>query len=402
MLINKTLYFDSGVLPSFSNFCHHQITYANINLKLNLPRSYKRKVWHFKNARSDLIERSIKLFDWEDAEALKECLDMCCNLIEPAKLDCYKNIAEKLNNPETAPKTYWSLLNRLLGRVKVPSNPPLLANGTFVSNFKEKAELFNNFFSKQCTILSNGSHLPNFAFKIDKRINNVVFTSEDISKIIKGLNPNKAHGHDEISIRMIQLCGDSIILPLKIIFENALRTGCFPDSWKKGNIIPVHKKSSKQDVSNYRPISLLPIFGKIFEKIIYNNLYSYLLQNKILNNSQSGFRTGDSCVNQLIAITHEIYKDFAGNPSLETRGVFLDISKAFDKVWHEGLLFKLKQYGVEGSMYGIIKNYLNNRYQRVLLNGTQSSWIKISAGVPQGSVLGPLLFYYTLMTCPTT
>ena len=131
---------------------------------------------------------------------------------------------------------------------------------------------------------------------------------------------------------MIKMCGDSIALPLMIIFNTALNTGIFPDLWKKGNIVPVHKKDSNHLVKNYRPISLLPIFGKIFEKLIFNSLLDYLHRNDILSKNQSGFRSGDSCVSQLISITHEIYKAFDGNPSLETRGIFLDISKAFDKV----------------------------------------------------------------------
>ena len=135
------------------------------------------------------------------------------------------------------------------------------------------------------------------------------------------------------------MCGDSNILPLKLIFESAIKSGHFPDCWKKGNIIPIHKKESKYLVKNYRPISLLPIFGKIFEKIIYNNLFEYFQENKFISDNQSGFRSGDSCISQLLVITHEIYKTFDGNPSLETRGVFLDIYKAFDNVWHKGLLF---------------------------------------------------------------
>ena len=136
----------------------------------------------------------------------------------------------------------------------------------------------------------------------------------------------------------------------------------------------------------------MPICGKIFERIIYNSLYNYFEKNKIFNANQSGFRIGDSCINQLISITHNIYKALDANPSLEVRGVFLDISKAFDKVWHEGLIFKLKANGVEGKLLNLIKNFLSERYQRVVLNGQHSEWEKINARVPQGSILGPLLF----------
>ena len=124
------------------------------------------------------------------------------------------------------------------------------------------------------------------------------------------------------------------------------------------NIISIHKKSYKQLITNYQPISLLPIWGKVFEKIIFNLLFLYLNNNNLLNSNQSGFRTGNSCVNQLISITHDIYKAFDANPSLELRGVFLDLSKAFDKVWHDALLYKLRRMGICGEYLGLTDSFL--------------------------------------------
>ena len=168
------------------------------------------------------------------------------------------------------------------------------------------------------------------------------FDQGDITSIIRNLNPNKAHGHDGISIRMVQLSCASIVKPLYLIFRHCIETSTFPLEWKKANVVPIHKKGDKCNISNYHPISVLPICGKLFEKLIYHDLHKYLSINNILNSNQSGFRTGDSCANQIIEITHEILKSFDSNPTLEIRGVFLDISKAFDKVWHDGLVFKLK------------------------------------------------------------
>ena len=130
----------------------------------------------------------------------------------------------------------------------------------------------------------------------------------------------------------------------------------------------------------------------MFERIIFNNVYRYLDEHNLLNPNQSGFRPKDSCVYQLLEITHNIFSSFDCNPTLETRAAFLDISKGFDKVWHESLIFKLQSMGISGNLLNLMNSFLSERYQRVLLNGKSSEWATIKAGVPQGSILGPLLF----------
>ena len=165
-----------------------------------------------------------------------------------------------------------------------------------------------------------------------------------------------------ISIRILKICGKSICKPLELIFKTCLRNGRFPLEWNKANVVPIHKKGDKQTIKNYRPVSLLPTCGKIFEPLLYDTMFDFFSKNNLLSPNQSGFRLGDSCINQLLSINHE-------------------------EIWHDGLIFKLSQNGICDEMVNTLVDFLSDRKQRVVLNGQCSSWADIHAGVSQVSIL---------------
>ena len=159
---------------------------------------------------------------------------------------------------------------------------------------------------------------------------------------------------------------------------------------EKANIVIIHKEGDKQCLKNYRPFSLLPVGGKILERLIFNEMFRFFIANNLISSNQSGFKPGDACINQLLSITREICKSF--DNGFKLRGVFLDITKAFDKVWREGIIFKLKQNGISGKLLSVLSDFLKDRKQRVTLNGQVYLWTGVNAGVPQVSILGHLLF----------
>ena len=249
--------------------------------------------------------------------------------------------------------------------------PPILNEGTFPLNCIDEAKLFNEHFSNKCKLILNNSSLPVFEYITDKRIESVSIKDEDILFLIRKLNPNKAAGSDGISGQMLLIADSFAVLPLRL-FHNILETSLYPNMWKLANVTPFFKKDDKQLVKNNQPISLHPICGNLFKKMILTSLYSYLNNNSLITQNQSGFRPGDSTTNQLLFLVNEIHKVFENPKSLEVRAVFLDISKAFDKVWHQRLLFKLKQNGISGKLLNLFESYLHNRKQGVALNGTRS------------------------------
>ena len=329
-------------------------------------------------------------FKDEDKIVVDRLRDECFQAIHASKENYLKSLGNKLVDKATGPKAYWNIINSLLNKCKIPRIPPLLVADKIITDCKVKVKLFNEYFLDQCKLINNHLDLPIFTPISRSILDTVTIDQRLILDIIKNINVNKAHGPDDISGRMIELCGVNITVPLSIIFNNILTTGIFPILWKSANVTPVFKKESKQLVKNYRPISLLPLFAKVFERILFLRMYNHFIVNDLITNNQSGFRPGDSVTNQLIFLVDKIHSSLDIN--LNIWYVFLDMTKAFDKVWHRGPLFKLEQNGIRGKLLDLLRSYLVNRRQRVVINGYESEWGEIESGVPQGLVLGPLLF----------
>ena len=227
------------------NIFHNYITNKTILCNEKDPLWFNNEIRKILTMKNKIFEQCIANGTFQiDYERLQSISNSLTETIRSSKEKFYCKLSTKLANPSTLSKTYWSILQTFVNGKKILIIPPLLVNDNFITNFLEKANLFNEFFSKQCQPLQNNSALPKSnTYHTGNRLNDITFDNEKLLKIIQSLDANKAHGYDGISIRMLKLGSPSIIKPLSIIFQNCLKSSTFPDDWKKGNIVPVHKKT---------------------------------------------------------------------------------------------------------------------------------------------------------------
>ena len=305
--------------------------------------------------------------------------------------------SRRLENYQNDIKKSWDVIKEIIAGAKSTKGSfprRMIIDGQEIFDLGKIANCFSKFFVDIGPKLA--SMMPESQTKFDQYLNphqklmdEANLTDDEIKEALRRLKPNKSPGYDNISSSVINETSDILFTPLKCIFNLSLQQGIFPENLKIARVSPIYKKKEEFLLSNYRPISALPCFSKLLERIMYNCLFKYLSENSILYEKQFGFQTSHSTEHAILLLVNQLYQLFDENKF--TLGIFIDLSKAFDTVDHKILTKKIELYRIKGCNLGWFDSYLSNRKQFIIYGDKQTNIETISCLVLQGSILGSLL-----------